>query len=44
MSRATTTPAGLADAIDRNLGAAVNYAPIPVNGEVRIADLVLSLV
>jgi len=44
MSRATTTPADLADTIARNLGAAVDYPPIPVDGARRIADLVLSLV
>ncbi len=43
MSLADTTPASLAAAITADLGAAVDYAAIPIQGASRIADLVLSL-
>lgn len=44
MSLATTAPADLADTITANLGAAVAYPSIPVDGAGRIADLVLSVI
>jgi predicted glycosyltransferase len=41
MAYSATTPAGLADAIARHLGAPVSYPPIPASGADRVADIVL---
>ena len=44
MSRATATPADLAQAISENLGTDVSYASIPIEGADRIAGIVLNSV
>lgn len=44
MSTATATPVDLARVIIDNLGRDVDYAPVPVDGALRVADLVLGLV
>lgn len=44
MSRATATPATLAQAIGNNLGTDVDYPSIPLDGADRIADIVLESV
>jgi UDP-N-acetylglucosamine:LPS N-acetylglucosamine transferase len=41
MAFSATTPAGLADAIARHLGATVSYPPVPAGGADRVADIVL---
>lgn len=41
MAFSATTPADLADAIARHLGAPVSYPPVPAGGADRVADIVL---
>lgn len=41
MAYSATTPAGLADAIARHLGATVSCPPVPAGGADRVADIVL---